>query len=626
MLLPRLIVPPSETRFVTWYLVAGLCWGAAKSPPQATPASIAAAGRTNRAIRVLTLASLELTGHSVTARVNDRKLLPPARDCSPLSDAEFQSALRLLQPEMQSGIRAPRLPALRAGAQCARPAHACSALERAIRSRERVRPVERAHYDLGCEPIADAFDRRQRAVRRDNVAPRLQNETAVGDRARGGYERKSATGRDAERLETRGARFRDPIRGGCESIERGGASVDRVAERADHALHGIAGRCPRRSRTANQRAENDVEAVERSRNANAVCPGDERCQSTLFEMRIDQGRFGVEVEQLPQTREEWHERRQKRERDLDVEMRTQRRGRARRRIRCENHAAPTLDADGAPVARALHELDPGNRIAVQELQEHVPGERCAVGECQPNEVPHRIGRRHRRVVYRPAVARLDGPSQAARAQAVTLAKHRVEAAQALKAAGEGDMRYRQRRVGEQALCEQQPMRLCKLDGRYADLALESTTQVSLADVELSRQVRHGATVERAGADANCCREGEARNGVDRRLARSELGAAAQAGAISRTLGRRGGHEEATMTRNRDSRRADRPAIDPGRDDADEEDAVEARIVRPSCTLALVRVEQEDRGDGAGHAANLHACGTLTSRIRTWNRGAPNPGY
>jgi hypothetical protein len=44
-------------------------------------------------------------------------------------------------------------------------------------------------------------------------------------------------------------------------------------------------------------------------------------------------------------------------------------------------------------------------------------------------------------------------------------------------------------------------------------------------------------------------------------------------------------------------------------------------VRPSCTLALVRVEEQKGGDGARHAANLHSRGTLTRRIRTWNPAA-----
>jgi hypothetical protein len=48
-------------------------------------------------------------------------------------------------------------------------------------------------------------------------------------------------------------------------------------------------------------------------------------------------------------------------------------------------------------------------------------------------------------------------------------------------------------------------------------------------------------------------------------------------------------------------------------------------VRPSCTLALVRVEEKKRGDGARHAANLHSRGTLTRRIRTWNRGCATSG-
>src|SRR6266702_1572033 len=102
---------------------------------------------------------------------------------------------------MQGGIRAPGLPALCERTQRAWSTHAGSTLKRPIGGRERVRPVKRPHHDLRGESITDAFDRQQRAVRRDDVAPRLQNETAVGDRTRGGYQRMSATRRDAERLE-----------------------------------------------------------------------------------------------------------------------------------------------------------------------------------------------------------------------------------------------------------------------------------------------------------------------------------------------------------------------------------------------------------------------------------------
>ena len=117
--------------------------------------------------------------------MNDRKLLPALRHCSPLSDAEFLSALLLLQPEMQGGIRAPGLPALCERTQRAWSTHAGSTLKRPIGDRERVRPVERAHHDLRGESITDPFDRQQRAVRRDDVAAGLEDKMAVGDLAIG---------------------------------------------------------------------------------------------------------------------------------------------------------------------------------------------------------------------------------------------------------------------------------------------------------------------------------------------------------------------------------------------------------------------------------------------------------
>src|SRR4029077_427573 len=94
--------------------------------------------------------------------------------------------------------------------------------------------------------------------------------------------------------------------------------------------------------------------------------------------------------------------------------------------------------------------------------------------------------------------------------------------------GEGAGAPGEPRVGERAVGEQQAMRLRELERRDAELPLERAAQVPLADAELSRQVRHGAVVERDGTDAQRGREGEARDGVDRRPPRGQLGAAAEA--------------------------------------------------------------------------------------------------
>src|SRR5260221_8072388 len=111
----------------------------------------------------------------------------------------------------------------------------------------------------------------------------------------------------------------------------------------------------------------------------------------------------------------------------------------------------------------------------------------------------------------------------------------------------------------------------ELDRRDTDLALERPAQMALADPELAREDSHGTPVECSGANAQRGSEGEARDGIDRRPPGSELGPTAQAGPVPGALRRGGRDEEAAMARRRNARRADWPAVDGGRDDADDKD-------------------------------------------------------
>jgi hypothetical protein len=61
-------------------------------------------------------------------------------------------------------------------------------------------------------------------------------------------------------------------------------------------------------------------------------------------------------------------------------------------------------------------------------------------------------------------------AQPRRRQPVARAKQRVEAPQAPEAARERNVEQRQRRVGQQPLGEQQPLRLRVFDRRYAELS------------------------------------------------------------------------------------------------------------------------------------------------------------
>ena len=108
---------------------------------------------------------------------------------------------------------------------------------------------------------------------------------------------------------------------------------------------------------------------------------------------------------------------------------------------------------------------------------------------------------------------------------------------------------------------------------------------------------------------------EAGDRIDARVARRELGTAAQARPVALDLGGRGAREEAAVLAARQPHVADRPAVDPRRRHADEEPAVETGVVRRQRAVAGVGIERH----GADYASATHAA---TRRFRTWY---PRPG-
>src|SRR6185312_13188916 len=133
--------------------------------------------------------------------------------------------------------------------------------------------------------------------------------------------------------------------------------------------------------------------------------------------------------------------------------------------------------------------------------------------------------------------------------------------------------------------------LCILDGRNAELGIEDAPQMAARDADALRQVLDAAGVEHAVLDQVDGALREARNCVDARVAWSKLGAAAQARAVAFHLGGRGAREEVTVLAARQLDRADGPAVDARRRNADEESSVEARIVRPQGAVAGVGIER-----------------------------------
>ena len=155
----------------------------------------------------------------------------------------------------------------------------------------------------------------------------------------------------------------------------------------------------------------------------------------------------------------------------------------------------------------------------------------------------------------------------------------VEPAQAREAAGEGDLGDRQRRFGQQLLGQQQPARQQQLDRRHAQLLLDDAANLPRAELELVRDLLESRLlVERvlprgaarsaarcAGASSTGALPG-ASSGRQRRQGRKP--------ACSASCGVSKKRQLACLRR---LRRADRPAVDAGRRDADEEHAVEPRV-------------------------------------------------
>ena len=179
---------------------------------------------------------------------------------------------------------------------------------------------------------------------------------------------------------------------------------------------------------------------------------------------------------------------------------------------------------------------------------------------------------------------------------VAAGERRVEAAQAVEAAGQRDLRDRQRRVGQQLLGQQQPPRLQVLQRRNAVLGDEDAAQVAVGDAEAPGQLGDTAVlaarrrvVDRLRRLARQRLRG-VHHGPWQPRSRRDLGAAFQARPEGRGLGLGRRREEATVAAHRRAHAADRAAVDAGRRDADEQLAVEARIAGDDGLVGGVGIE------------------------------------
>ena len=198
----------------------------------------------------------------------------------------------------------------------------------------------------------------------------------------------------------------------------------------------------------------------------------------------------------------------------------------------------------------------------------------------------------------PGAARLAQPP---RRHPVTRLEQRVEAAHAREAAGARDLRDGQRGIRQQPLGEQEALRLRILDRRHAEFRFEDPPQVPARDSDARREVLDAAGLEHAVFDEIDGALREPGDGIHARVAGSELRPATQAWPIAFDFRRGSAREEPAILPARQAHRAHRAAIDARRRNADEESAVEARIVRRERAVAGVGIERH----GTDYASRRH---------------------
>ena len=121
--------------------------------------------------------------------------------------------------------------------------------------------------------------------------------------------------------------------------------------------------------------------------------------------------------------------------------------------------------------------------------------------------------------------------------------------------------HRQRRIGQQALREQQPLRLRIFDRRNAELRVEDAPQVPARHADARGQHVDAALLEYAIFDQLDSGLREARRRVDARKPGRQLGPAAQAGSKAFDFRRGRAAKEAAVLAARQADGADGPTID-----------------------------------------------------------------
>jgi hypothetical protein len=172
-------------------------------------------------------------------------------------------------------------------------------------------------------------------------------------------------------------------------------------------------------------------------------------------------------------------------------------------------------------------------------------------------------------------------------------------------------------VGEQRLGVQQAARLQVLQRCHAVFGGKDAAQMAVAHAQafgrsherrgLALSVEHVDRVQQAGGLA-CQRGRRIHHRPCQTAARRHFGAALQARAKALRLGLCGAVEEAAVLAPRRAHAADRPAVNAGAGDADEQPAVEAGVAGFECEISSVVVER--------HAAMIGRARPWTRRFRT----------
>ena len=354
----------------------------------------------------------------------------------------------------------------------------------------------------------------------------------------------------------------------------GQARARRVAERLTEAggkPAGQRGGAAHRDLLAEQGAHGDLERVPRPRHAQTGVLRNERAQGAIArELRLDRERIGVEVEESAGARHDLVYAVEGRQPHRELELAGT--GDRPHLERTEPRAEP----DRASIRVAVDLLHAGCRARREEAEQRGPVER------RPEGKPHR----QRGGARGPGAP----PPQRRRRGAEGRAHGVVELPHAGEACGERDLRQPQI-----ALVEEAPGQVgaaCPRDRAGSDTQMrrEEPRQVTRADAESRREALEIVAVEASGGDEAQRARHQGGAADPGRGAGGGLRPAAPAGAEAGALGRGGAGEEAHVLAPGRARRADRPAVDPRRQDAGEEVAVEAAVAREQRSVAARLVE------------------------------------